>query len=716
MLFGISTASGENIEPVLRVPVFVAAAAGLNSIVAILALVFGKNSKSLPWGAASYGLLAITVGALVFTTGGVMSPYVALWMLMAVLSGLFGIVAILALALIANSFLAWQIIEPATELVSARLVPFALATNLPLVVSYIVWHKKSTPDTIQEDARADLAKQLTEVANKSEIVIESIADGVIAVDAKGNIQLINPAAQNLVGWAGTDAKGLHYEAVVKLVDKRDMPLTAEQNPLEQVKTARKSIVNNELTLVSKADKKMLVSLVVSPVMEGSEVAARIIVFRDITTEKARERDQAEFVSTASHEMRTPVAAIEGYLGLLANPRTASIDEKGRMYLSKAQESVQHLGRLFQDLLTVSRSEDGRLAEHPQITDVVAFLASITESLVPKAEGKNLSLEFIPNAGKTTDSEHKLTPAYFSNVDRDHLREVSANLIENAIKYTKEGKVAVDVNGDDKRVTVSIKDSGIGIGREDIPHLFQKFYRIDNSDTREIGGTGLGLYICHRLVEAMRGRIWVESEPGKGSTFFVSLPRVSNMEIKRIQQSEAIEALQRQSTGAAFSKSPQFVQSSTPKPAIDVLVPASIPIARPAQSHTSSFLNTAPVSQTGPQAPPAPSAVASSVQAPAAPVTPWVPEPPSSDVLAAESAEIASILQKLPVLETPAMPAPVPVPAQPEVLKTPAAISDIILPPSTPSTSALPVKSKPPRVHGKLSSRGVIAIPSRHTGT
>jgi hypothetical protein len=123
-------------------------------------------------------------------------------------------------------------------------------------------------------------------------------------------------------------------------------------------------------------------------------------------------------------------------------------------------------------------------------------------------------------------------------DKDHLREVVSNIIENAIKYTKEGLVEVDVIGDDEQITVSVKDSGIGIPPEDLPHLFQKFYRVDNSDTREIGGTGLGLYLSRRLVENMNGRVWVESKFQKGSTFFVSLPRLTDAEVQAAQEKEA----------------------------------------------------------------------------------------------------------------------------------------------------------------------------------
>jgi anti-sigma regulatory factor (Ser/Thr protein kinase) len=151
-----------------------------------------------------------------------------------------------------------------------------------------------------------------------------------------------------------------------------------------------------------------------------------------------------------------------------------------------------------------------------------------QTVIPKATEKGLRYFYKPNPSlEQTDTERKLSPVYYADVDPDHFREITANLIENAIKYTLEGEVIVDVTGDDQTVTVSVRDSGIGIPTEDIPHLFQKFYRVDNTDTREIGGTGLGLYLSRRLAEAMSGNLRVESEYKKGSTFFLDIPRMSH---------------------------------------------------------------------------------------------------------------------------------------------------------------------------------------------
>ena len=182
--------------------------------------------------------------------------------------------------------------------------------------------------------------------------------------------------------------------------------------------------------------------------------------------------------------------------------------------------------------------------------------------------------------------------FYANVDNDHLREVLNNLVENAIKYTPSGDVIVDVTGDNDHVRVSIKDSGIGIPREDIPHLFQKFYRVDNTATREIGGTGLGLYLCRRLAEVMGGRIWVESEFKKGSTFYLELSRTDRDTAMRLIDA-AIEADNNGSAITPIHAVPAAYQQTPPLVATDdqdTVPPAAAPVAL--QSHQISINPTA----------------------------------------------------------------------------------------------------------------------------
>jgi signal transduction histidine kinase len=270
----------------------------------------------------------------------------------------------------------------------------------------------------------------------------------------------------------------------------------------------------------------------------------VAVFRNVAEERAEEQRRADFISTASHEMRTPVAAIEGYLSLALNSKVATIDNRARNYLEKAHSSTQHLGQLFQDLLTSAKAEDGRLSSHPVIVELGSFLEQLTSDLKFAAEKKGLFSEFVVgssaviNASKDTKGERVIKPLYYTLVDPDRLREVVTNLFDNAVKYTDQGKVSIGLTGDDKVVQFYVRDTGPGIPAEDVPHLFQKFYRVDNSATRTIGGTGLGLFICRKIVELYAGRIWVESELEKGSTFFINFPRISTKQATEMQASTA----------------------------------------------------------------------------------------------------------------------------------------------------------------------------------
>lgn len=483
-------------------------------------------------------IMAVTI-ALILSTGNASSPFVAVWMLVGLFAAVFGVWGILPIIIAASAFASAQFING--DFKTEVMIITIFSTIVPLIASALIWRTKTEKDEINNDNKAfrNLANELSEVANKSEAVINAIGDGVVAIDGQGVIQLINPAAQIIIGWGKQDAMTLNYKSVLRLIDQKDAELDPGSDPIQQALNINQQIRTNNLALMTKNGKKIMISLVVSPVNElGSGVIA---VFHDVTKEKAEEREQAEFISTASHEMRTPVASIEGYLGLALNPQTATIDNRARDFILKAHGSAQHLGSLFQDLLDVSKADDGRIANNPKVIDIVNFVKEITEGLEQKAIEKGLRLVFKPEPENTR--EKHIAPVYSVNLDNDHIREIVDNLIENAIKYTPTGEVIVDINGDDDHIVVSIKDSGIGIPAEDMPHLFQKFYRVDDKNTREIGGTGLGLYLCRRLAEIMGGRIWAESVYTSGSTFYVELPRISSKEAALLAEQEAFKAQQ-----------------------------------------------------------------------------------------------------------------------------------------------------------------------------
>lgn len=536
-LYGAAEAELITLPAHVQIPLIIAVLGGATAIVAGVLAFLAKKIQSTTPALLLYLLFAATTTYLVYSTGGVASMFLPIWALVALAAPLFGAIGWLSIAVVIAIYLAVSYINGGIGAVHLLTIIFGGAA--PLIAGIVMFHTiPGSDELISKDVKS-LATQLSEVANKSEIVINAIGDGVVAVDGKGIIQLINPAAQKILGWGKQDALLLHYKSILKLTDDANKELDPAHDPIDQVLNTNQQARNNKLTATTNSGKKLSVALVVSPI--GETGAGAIAVFRDITNERAEEREQAEFISTASHEMRTPVASIEGYLGLALNPQTATIDEKARDFILKAHEAAQHLGRLFQDLLDVSKSEDGRLQNNPKVLDVVPFTNTIIQGLTAKANEKGLQLIFKPQAAAGT--QKRIMPVYFVNLDNDHLREVLDNLIENGIKYTPSGSVTVDINGDEDHVTISITDTGLGIPSEDIPHLFQKFYRVENVDRQSIGGTGLGLYLCRRLVEAMQGRMWVESEFQKGSTFFVELPRLSTQDAQHLQTEQAAQAEQ-----------------------------------------------------------------------------------------------------------------------------------------------------------------------------
>ena len=514
----------------LSVSDLAAGVAGIGSLIVLILCFWLPRKHEIEIGIFVY-LLTVTVATTtIITSGGVVSPFLVMWIIVAIFAGFFGaiILGIMGLLVIL------QIISTSVQqgINIQFIIGYLFFGFLPLIFSLVLWIRRQKTD----DNTSNLENRLSAVESKSDVVINAIDDGVLAISKDGNIELINPSAQQIIGWDQGDALGLNWKSVLKLVTSDGKDVEDLENPIAQSLSKNQPTHNDKLFLLTSSEKRILVSIVSSPV--GTDGEGIIVVFRDITKEKAEEREQAEFISTASHEMRTPVASIEGYLGLALNPATAHIDEKARDFITKAHESAQHLGRLFQDLLDISKVEDGRMKNNPKIINVNEFLKDIFDGLATKADEKQLNYIFMPDI---TDEgkEKSLQPIFYANIDPDHFREVVSNLIENAIKYTPSGEVVVNVTGDDKQISISVKDSGIGIPAEDIPHLFQKFYRVDNSDTREIGGTGLGLYLSRRLAEAMSGNLRVESKYKEGSTFYLEIPRMNSSEAKqRLESAEA----------------------------------------------------------------------------------------------------------------------------------------------------------------------------------
>ena len=444
-------------------------------------------------------------------------------------------------------------------------------------------------------------------AELSKLVLNNIAEGVVIIDSKGMIKLLNPAAAALTGHERPDAIiGLNYVNVIQLQNQQGSPFVDAANPLVAAVKRNEPYSSRKLLIVT-SDNQRQVAVHLTMIPTGGPTDDKIITFRDITKELADENEQAEFISTASHEMRTPVAAIEGYLSLALNPQTATIDARAQQYLTEAHNASKHLGELFKDLLDVTKLDDGRLQPHPVPIEVVSTVKGLADDYGENITAKNLTYTF----GTDDGDSHKLEQIVYASLDISFLREIMDNLIGNAVKYTPEGgHIWVNVRGDGDKVLINVTDSGIGISTDDLTHIFQKFYRVDNSATRSIGGTGLGLYLVKQRVEAMGGRVWAESVFGEGSTFYISFPRLTESEYQRLKLASENNRIMQGFTEGAPVAAPSATDTSSA-----ALTSGAVPIFSTPSSATAPATPAAPA--------PAPTAPAASVpiSAPAPIVTP-----------------------------------------------------------------------------------------------
>lgn len=494
----------------------------------------------------------------------------------------------------------------------------------------------------------------------SEMVLKSIREGVIIVGSDFNIKLVNPMASVMLGRSTDELVGLNFDSGINLIDKSGNRIIENSNPiLNSIKTGEVSERRDLNILQSGSNKTTPISLIVAPT--GQAGSSVVVTFRDIAKELEEERERTDFISTASHEMRTPVASIEGYLGLAMNPATATVDERAMQYLNKAHESSQHLGRLFQDLLDTTKLDDGKIRTRMEPVEIVSLVKQYADAQVPNIKAKGLNYQFGTNDADKQIGGLNITQVIYASVDRDFLQEILNNLIENAIKYTPAGWITVNVKADDYNVQIIVEDTGIGIPRDETEHIFQKFYRVDNSDTREIGGTGLGLALVKQRVELMGGKIWVESEQGKGSRFIVMMPRLTNEAYA--QQRFLFENQQKmQEAAKGHEQAVQaFISGSAPTAAM-----AEIP-ATPADQISAAVQQAitpapTPVAQPEPAAQPAPApAPVAPAPAPATPVAPVAPQPIAAPVAPAPAAPVAQ--PAAPVAPQPIIPQNPAVPAQ-----------------------------------------------------
>ena len=343
---------------------------------------------------------------------------------------------------------------------------------------------------------------LTSNRDELEAVLDSVADGLIAIDANDCITHLNPEAIRMFD-APNDAVSRPFWEVA-----RDASLS---ELVGQVKQDLRS-AEGALTLAHVAPRRDI-EVRVSPKGSPQEPwSGAVLVFRDVTRLHRLEAIRRDFVANVSHEMKTPLTSIQGYVetlqgGALEDPTVA------RDFLEKIDRNAMNLGHLVSDLLVLSRVEAGGTQVDPEPFQVLSIVSEAASVCADKAREKGLGFEVAPG---TRDA--------LVRGDRDLLVRALINLLENAIQYTKPGgRVDVATAASESRVEVTVTDTGIGIPRNELERVFERFYRVDKARSRALGGTGLGLAIVKHVAERHGGSIRVVSEEGKGSAFTLSLP-------------------------------------------------------------------------------------------------------------------------------------------------------------------------------------------------
>src|SRR5579859_3767196 len=246
----------------------------------------------------------------------------------------------------------------------------------------------------------------------SDFILSAIEDGVVMVGEDNILHLFNRAASNITAWPVDDALGLDYRSVLTFTDEYGKLQDSAKGPFAKALNAGKTVRDNKLMLRNRSNKMVPISLIVSPVALDSNTNSVVGVFRDITSEKVEEQQRSDFVSTASHEMRTPIAAIEGYISLALNPKVSQVDARAKQYLEKAHNATEHLGQLFQDLLTSSKADDGRLSTFPEVVELGELIQQVADNSRFSAQKKGLQLRYVVSGNQAAATHKTVRPLFY----------------------------------------------------------------------------------------------------------------------------------------------------------------------------------------------------------------------------------------------------------------------------------------------------------------
>ncbi|MFB6225605.1 MAG: ATP-binding protein, partial [Candidatus Paceibacteria bacterium] len=370
---------------------------------------------------------------------------------------------------------------------------------------------QDTKQELQKSVRdLELNKQQLELEKaKSEAIIQSLGDGLIASSKDGNIFLINQEAQDLVGSTLEEAQGKFIEHIVDVCGE-DKELACSEMPTHRALRESKR-VEEEYTIETPDHRTVEIEDVATPIIQDGRTIGVVDILRDITKEKEVERAQKEFVSIASHQLRTPVTSINWNAEMLQS--LENLPSEAEEAVDEIYTQNKRMNRLVRALLNLSRIDLGKLQFSVEKIQFEKLINAIKTDLEKEIEEKDITLEI------TGDTE------FTCQNDRTLLRVVLENLLSNAIKYTPEGG-SVEVYGEgceEGTIHFYVKDNGIGIPEDQHAQVFTRLFRASNAKSKETDGTGLGLYIVKKVIDAMEGNIWFESTEGEGTVFYIDLP-------------------------------------------------------------------------------------------------------------------------------------------------------------------------------------------------
>jgi two-component system phosphate regulon sensor histidine kinase PhoR len=345
---------------------------------------------------------------------------------------------------------------------------------------------------------------------RQEAIFNSMVEGLLLLDERGRVQLANRAFVHLFEFRG-EPVGKTILEVLRLHELAEM---VERLGPERPWTSR------EMRLPGVAELWLRISAAAILSPEGLRQGT-ILVFHNLTRLKQLERTREEFIANVSHELRTPLSHIKGYVETLLDG-AKNDPEVSTRFLETIARNAERLKLLIEDLLTISELESGRVKLNLHSVELRSVVAKVFDDFKSRAEAKHIAL-----ACETTDLAVRADPG--------RLEQVLSNLVDNAIKYGRTGgRVAVGAqSSEDAKVEVFVKDDGVGLPAEALERVFERFYRVDKARSREQGGTGLGLSIVKHIVQGHGGRVWAKSEPGKGATFFFTLPSAERTESEKV---------------------------------------------------------------------------------------------------------------------------------------------------------------------------------------